>query len=423
MIIGISGAFCDNNFGDYTMLINNIYDFMDSDVQIDKIIIFCYEKSLVQDLCRDYFNSYNVEVFELKISIERADQNSFMGVDHTDDCFTPMEILRTVQNIEDLHNVIQNVDLMVSCGGGHFDYYWLGLKRRYRLFSIIAPCIVARHLHKNVVMLGHSFGPWGNNKEFFLGLFNYINFDAINCRDNLYSKKNLNAICVTDNIHEVCDDLSLINNRIDNLVRNKKNNFSNYYILDIYSSIQDIEHNIEDIISFVQKMKEERGLIPVFIPHGPEYNGARQSKLLKKYIPELIVYESERNYLPPEEFILLLKDAHFVLCEHYHSFVLALTHKVPAIMFIRKIDGNHFYYYNKTVGFLKISGVLSKSEIGEELFCTLSLPELFDSSEVFNMKIEKIKAILSEFSFELGDKKKDYIRYILNICEGGGIRK
>lgn len=415
MIIGITGPFCDNNFGDYTMLLNDIYDFTDAGAALDKVVIFCYETELVGTLCKDYFSEYNTEIIQIKTNIGKAEQNAFMGVDHTEDCPTPIEILRTIENIDEVREKISQLDLVVSCGGGHFDYYWLGLKRRYRLFSILTPCIVARQMNKKVVMLGHSFGPWGKNKEFFSGIFNYINFDSIDCRDNLYSKKYLNAISVTENIHEVCDDLAIINPKISN--RSTDVNLTDYYILDIYASIQDIEHNISTILSFVSTMKE-RNLKPVFVAHGPEYNGTRQAQLLKKYIPDLEIFKSKADYLKPEDFIALIKGAAFVLCEHYHSFVLSTTHKVPAIMLVRKIDGSHYYYYNKTVGFLKISQLLEKSKCGEELFCTLNLPELFDSKKNEG-RINNIKLILDNIEFTQGQKKMNYMKRILNLAKGG----
>lgn len=417
MTIGITGSFADNNFGDYTMLLNDIYDLDDAGVVLDKIIIFCYEAEFVRKLCADYFLDYNTEIFEIKTKIEKAGQNAFLGIDKTSDCPTPLEILQSIENIDSLRSLVSECDLIVSCGGGHFDYYWLGLKRRYRLFSIVAPSIIARQMNIPRVMFGHSFGPWGNNKEFFQNLFNYIQFDLINCRDNLYSKKYLNAICMTENVHEVCDDLAVINAKIDS--RPVKLNFNGYYIVDIYSSIQDIEHNIDSIVSFTRRMKETRKLKPLFVPHGPGYNGTRQAELLKRYISDLEIYTNDKGYLLPEEFLHLLKGAEFILCEHYHSFVLATTHKVPAIMFIRKIDGSHFYYYNKTVGFLKISGVLEKSETGEEPFCVLSLPDLFESSEI-EMRIGKIKSILRGIDFSKNTRKKDYMKLILKNIRGGG---
>lgn len=416
MVIGISGAFCDNNFGDYTMLLNNVYEFISIEKSIEKIIVFCYDAGFVKILARDYFPDVNVEFVEIKTLLERPEQGSFFGIDHTDEAFTPQEILCEIENIEKLRLKVAEIDLMVSNGGGYYDYYWLGLKRRYRLFGIIAPLIIARQAGKKIVTLGNSFGPWGNNKEFFFGLFNYINFDAIDCRDNLYSKKYLNQIGVNENIYEICDDLSSINEKLLSR-QNSSIQFSDYYIIDIYPSVQDIEHNIDCIIAFIKNIKSSHNLTPVFVAHGDGYNGERQGELLKRYIPELVIYESDKEYLAPEDFIALLKGAAFVLCEHYHSFVLATVSKIPALMFVRKIDGSYFYSYNKTVGFLKISGVLEKSETGEELFCVLSLPELFDASEKFDRRIKTISRILKGHEFS-SLAKELYMKKILNLCAG-----
>lgn len=409
IIVGLTGAFCDNNFGDYTMLLNNVFDLFDSNHKIKKIILFCYDKTFVDVLVKDYFDGLNVEVFEVKSTIEFKDQNAFFGIDHTDELFTPMEILYSISNIQDLRNKVKETDVMISNGGGYYDYYWLGLKRRYKLFSIVAPLIIARQQQKKVVTLGNSYGPWGKNDEFFFGLFNYIQFDAIDCRDSLYSPKYLKSISVTDNVYEVCDDLVYINDRIRR--RTTSSNYNGYYILDIYCSIQEIEHNIDKIVYFVASVRKKENLTPVFVAHGPDYNGTRQAELLKKYIPELIIYQSDKQYLPTEDFLALLKGASFVLCEHYHSFVLSSTNGVPAIMFVRKIDGSYFYYYNKTVGFIKTSGILNDSDADESLFCVTTLPDLFNSSESLWAKITKIRSLLNNRKFE--NKKLAYINNII----------
>ena len=422
MVIGLSGPFCDNNFGDYTMLLNAVYDFVSLNKNIEKIIIFSYDDILLRILYHDYFSSLmDIEIVKVKSKIERVGKNSFLEMERTEVLFTPQEILNQIENLDEVRNKVAETGLMISSGGGQYNYYWLGLKRRYRLFGIIAPLIVARQLNKKIVTLGSSFGPWCDNREFFFGLFNYINFDAINCRDNLYSKKYLGQICVNDNIYEVCDDLSYINEKL--LSRQNAIQLSDYYVLDIYSSIQDIEHNIDSIISFVKNIKSSCNLTPVFVALGNGYSGERQAQLLKKYIPELIIYQSNKEYLPPEDFVPLIKGAAFVLCEHYHTFVVSITNKIPAVMLIRKIDGSRFYYYNKTVGFLKISGVLEKSESGEELFCVFNLLELFDASEKFDRRIKTISEILKvhEFNFLI---KLHYMKRVLNLCDMcGGVER
>lgn len=259
-------------------------------------------------------------------------------------------------------------------------------------------------------------GHGATTKSFSLDCSTISIFDAIDCRDNLYSKKYLNQIGGNENIYEICDDLSSINEKL--LSReNSSIQFSDYYIIDIYPSVQDIEHNIDCIIAFVKNIKSSHNLTPVFVAHGDGYNGERQGELLKRYIPELVIYESGKEYLAPEDFVALLKGAAFVLCEHYHTFVLATTNKIPMLMFVRKIDGSYFYYYNKTVGFLKISGVLEKSESGEELFCVLSLPELFDASEKFDRRIKTISRILKGHEFS-SLAKELYMKKILNLCAG-----
>jgi polysaccharide pyruvyl transferase WcaK-like protein len=416
MIVGISGAFCDNNFGDYTMLINNIYDLTDAHLGIEKFIVFCYDTSLVANLKKDYLNQLNVELVEVK-STEKVELSPhFFGIDNTDKLHTPLEILQTISNLSEIKERVQEVDLMISNGGGYYDYYWLGAKRRYRLYSIVAPLILGRQLNKKVITLGNSYGPWGRNSDFFFGLFNYINFDAIDCRDNLYSRKYLNQISVFDNIYEVSDDLVEINN--DLRPQKKVLEGLKYFVIDLYSSIQDIEHNIEYIIEFVEKEKKERQLTPVVVAHGPDYNGTRQGALLKQFIPDIIVFKSETDYLRIEDFLSLIRGAEFVLCEHYHTFVISLTNKTPAIMFIRTIDGSSYYYYNKSVGFIKNSGLLEGTGYNEGILCATNIRELFDGTDI-DRKLLTINNLLKNHSFE--SKKINYIRGFCEKYVSGGV--
>lgn len=54
MIIGFTGPFCTANFGDWAMLVNNIFDFgLDN-----KFVIFTYSSSFPHNVIDHYFNEY-----------------------------------------------------------------------------------------------------------------------------------------------------------------------------------------------------------------------------------------------------------------------------------------------------------------------------------------------------------------------------
>jgi len=65
MRVGFVGPFGDSNFGDYGMLINNIYD-----IKAKDITIFSYNIPLISKLAQKYLNNYNLSLCEVNIVAE-----------------------------------------------------------------------------------------------------------------------------------------------------------------------------------------------------------------------------------------------------------------------------------------------------------------------------------------------------------------
>lgn len=385
MKIGFTGPFCDNNFGDYAMLVNDIMDICENlNEKIDDIVLFCYDGTFLKKMKEHYLQNYPVSLFEVRTHDSNkevlAKSDKFV-ISYKKEHATPMEIVSQIENIEELEEQVAKIDIMILAGGGCINYYWLAEHRRNKLFSILAPLIVARNENKKLVSMGNTFGPWGENEEFFFMLLNYIQFEQINVRDNLFSRPALNKIGISDGITDIVDDIYFFNHRFKKQERIVK---EKYIVLELYAALNDLELLLPDIRDFVKSMEECYGYKTIFLPFGRGFGGEKQGEYLCEKIPELAFYKSKEEFLTIEDAVALISNAEFVLCDRYHAFVLALAANVPCIQYLREIDGSRQYYYNKCCGMLrKLRDNCDKTrKIYEKDFLVTELKGLFIADKI-----------------------------------------
>ena len=172
MHIGYVGPFSDSNFGDYAMLVNDMHE-----INVKNNTVFTYNTEFFKEITKEYLNDYNVEVVEVQVSddynYEEIKSNSYT-VTYNNYPITPIEIISKINNKKEIENKIKKIDKLVVVGGGYFNDIWNANHRIKKLFSIIAPIIIANQMGKKIVFLGNTYGPFDQSKEFYSNLFGYL---------------------------------------------------------------------------------------------------------------------------------------------------------------------------------------------------------------------------------------------------------
>ena len=236
MRLGYVGPFGDSNFGDYAMLVNNLYDIGEKDV-----ILFTYNKNLFLNISKEYLQDYCISICEIISNsfINDAVTSNKYKVEYNHYPDTPLEILSEICNLNVLISFVQKIDKLVVVGGGYFNHLWNAKHRRAKLVSILAPILLASQFGKKIIFLGNTYGPFDESSEFFSNIFNYLKNTVIASRDDLYSPANLRKLGYCKKIYNLPDDLYFLNNRLKNVsVRKEK-----YIILELFCSIEEIEQN------------------------------------------------------------------------------------------------------------------------------------------------------------------------------------
>src|SRR5690554_3511270 len=91
-LIGFTGPFSDINYGDYGMLINNVYD-----VNSENITLFTYDKKFLNTIIPKYFKNYDVNIVDVKFNDKFDD---FLKLKNYKYNFIPLEMLSFVTNLE-----------------------------------------------------------------------------------------------------------------------------------------------------------------------------------------------------------------------------------------------------------------------------------------------------------------------------------
>lgn len=136
MRVGFVGPFGDSNFGDYGMLINNIYD-----IKAKDITIFSYNIPLISKLAQKYLNNYNLSLCEVNIVAEPnlmvTHNCKEYAIEYNNYPDTPFEILKKIRNYQEILEQISRIDVLVVNGGGYFNHLWNAKHRRTRLLSAL----------------------------------------------------------------------------------------------------------------------------------------------------------------------------------------------------------------------------------------------------------------------------------------------
>lgn len=344
--IGYVGPFCDSNFGDINMAINDILD-----IGYKDIAVFTMNPKSFAEASQRYLQDFKVDIIEIHLSerlvksIERNEQPS-----------TPLELLNYIENRKEIQEHIEALDKLVVTGGGFLNDLWFSPHRIGRLSSILAPVILASNIGIKVVFMANTFGPFENSKLLFSSIFTEINHSAsLATRDNYLSRPNLRMLGIEQPCKYLPDDLYFPNPR---MLVGKSTICENipeepYFVLELHSHTDELISKMNYIVSFVSALQTEHGLRCVFLPLDKGFGGESQADILKASIPEIEVVKNKEAFLPFEKALSIVKNASFVLCQRYHLFLIAVANNIPTVQILRKVCNSYSYYYTKGIGLLE----------------------------------------------------------------------
>ena len=341
--VGITGPFGDINFGDYAMLVNNIYDFNSND-----ITLFSYNDKFLDLIKEEYLDDYDIDILSVKLKNE----SEKISVDSN---LTPVEIINLSNNYNLLFEKVKNLDILVVNGGGYFNGLWSQPHRIDKLIKIIIPILIANQLNIKIIFTGNSFGPFGKDKEFFAGIFNSLKNIEFMCRDDLYSPMWLKQSGIKYNkINYLPDDLFFVNDKILDKETTYEMPVDKYIVMESYLHMDYFEKNIDKIKKFTNKIYEKYRLKTLFLPFDLSFGGMKQGRYLNSQLKHFDIYDiSRKGYLPLQDAIKIIKNSELVISTRYHALILALSNKIPGVNVLRDVMGDKRYYYNKSSGILR----------------------------------------------------------------------
>lgn len=391
--IGFVGPFCDNNFGDFGMLVNDVYDFC-----VDDIVLFSYNRNIIKSIVDKYFiGAYQVQECYIDIPDNMAIQTGkTYNILYDNYAESPFEILYKVQNLPEIVNMIESLDKLIVTGGGWLNDVWCAKHRKRKLHSMMVPILLAARMGVQIAYMGNTFGPFLKSREVFLNFFaDTYSKSIFSSRDDLSSILNLNSFGIRK-ISSLPDDLYFMNKKLSdkkcslNVERYVSTN--DYVIIENYMSVSELEEHISDIKDFVYDMSTRYQRKVIFLPLGNEYGGAYQGNLLKEHIRELDIYEIKENDISDMADIeMLIRNADFVLCQRYHMFVRCIANNVPVKQVLKDVCGNKNYYYTKGQGVL--GKIFDGMLIHEKLFFGL---DYWESLENLQMNFNKYQTWYNE---------------------------
>lgn len=373
--IAFTGPFGDVNFGDYGMVINNIYDF-----NIKNVVMFTYNLDFSNFIKEEYLREFQIETVAVEID------NIKGGGEYA---YTPLELISLTNNIKDIRKSLEGVKLLVVNGGGYFNGLWSMPHRIDKLIKIMIPALVASEMNIPILFTGNSYGPFGEHSEFFASFFSSLKNVTFATRDKLYSQMWFNQLGIKERLTFIPDDLLIVNaNVLDEKnklqVANKK-----YIVIETYLPIDYLEKNIKLFSKFNDYVKNVLGYKIVFLPLNLQHGGVDQGLFLEKKLNNLeFVNITDTGYLPIQDAVSIIKNAKLVISSRYHALVLALANKTPAISVLKEVMEDNRYYYNKNSGVIR------------QIFAGLSI------NEDFFMKEDYIKGL--EFMIKNYDEIIDY---------------
>lgn len=343
-MIGFTGPYSDVNFGDYAMLVNNVYT-----LDAHDITVFVYDKPFVEKIRTDYFEDRKVRLVEVGLR-----RGAF--ADGRDTRYlTPMEIVREIENIDEVTAAVADMDMLYINGGGYFNSLWTQPHRIERLVQIIAPALVAATMNIPIVFTANGYGPFRGDTEFFASFFGSLPNARFGARDTILSPYWLNQAGVhPERIYTLPDDLLFLDER---LVPKREAQAGRYVVIETYLPTDFIADNFAHFERFAQRMADEHGLRVIFVPFNLGHGGVDQGQLLAERLNCVEMFDiTDRGYLPIEDAVALVRDAELVISSRYHAVILALSVGTPFVSVLKDVLGDKQYYYGKNVGALK--GVL-----------------------------------------------------------------
>lgn len=398
--IAFTGPFSDSNFGDYAMLVNNIYD-----LNIKDIVLFTYDREFINTIKSNYLRDYDVRVVgvELEDSITELLDNHYPA--------TPFELLSFVINIDELVEEMKTVDRLIVNGGGFLNGLWSMPHRIERLIAIIVPMLVATRLGKKIYFTSNSFGPFGDDAEFFACIFNALDDVTLCCRDDYLSPMWLKRIGIEGTkIKYLPDDLFTVHETLLKQEKTASLGSKEYAVLESYLPVEFMKENIETFKVFSREMFEKHGLNTVFLPFNLKQGGADQAGYLKEQLEYFQYYDIEtEGYLPIRDAVEIIENASLVVCNRYHALVLALCCGTPVVNVLRDVLGNKLYYYNKGHGLLW--EIFRGTAFDERLYLKSDLPDALD-------------CVVNDYESIVSGQKEAYDdNYILNKERLGALRR
>ena len=402
MKIGFTGPYCTANFGDWAMLVNNIFDFGIE----NEYTVFTYSNSFPHNAIKHYFSDCNVSLLEvlLKDDIQHIETP------------TPLDLLEAISNMEELYCSVKQLDVLVVSGGGWIDDVWC--KRTAKFFKVFTPIIIATQLGIPIRFMAQGIGPVKELEDTLRLFLNYCRKDTVFAlRDDYCSPVFLNVL-VNEKypIRYLPDDLAIINQSL--AASFEKSSYkidSPYVVLVINDEINSFTHNIEIFQQFCEMLQRKYKYKIVILPFDLVWFGEEQSNLLHQCVPESILIDiHEKKFVPIEDTVSIIRGAELVLTGRHHAAVIAMWTHTP---FVLKLDNNrHHYAYNKAYGVY--STFTTNIQYDESLFIKTEWSEVFECIEKHCENILNLqKKVFENVEYDKNYQKlyKQRIDYIESI--------
>ncbi|MET3861671.1 hypothetical protein ABIE38_002607 [Dietzia sp. 2505] len=340
MKLGFTGPFADANFGDYGMLVNNLYAIP----EVEIVALYSYDTNVVSKVWQEYLPHTPVESHTVVFDEASRDALTAEGRHPT-----PLEILDTVSNLDALTLSVKSVDRLVVNGGGYWNELWCQPHRLPKLLSILVPILIAQTLGKPIIFTANGFGPFGLRSAFLADILPALNA-SFHVRDTVSSAAALRRLGVSESdIAYAPDDLFFFSASLIGRPSDIPERARPYLVLETYMPVEKLEELRPLLASFDSAMSN-RGVDVVVVPFYSGRGGSDQAEWLHREFGWDAFDLGDRGFLRLEDARKLILNADMVLCERYHAAVVALANRVPVLHALRDVAGDKRYYYTKSWG-------------------------------------------------------------------------